>query len=80
LGAPGSASSVFSVDSNAFTWRKRARQPEGGDSSLRQVRRLTNVLIKVRKGALTQKNVKNEDWFSEFIENKGAKRVVLRVY
>jgi hypothetical protein len=28
----------------------------------------------------TQKDVKNEDWSSEFIENKGAKKVVLRVY
>jgi hypothetical protein len=30
------------------------------DSSLRQLWRLTNVLIKVRNGALTQKDVKNE--------------------
>jgi len=29
------------------------------DSSLRQLWRLTNVLIRVRKGALTQKDVKN---------------------
>jgi hypothetical protein len=31
-------------------------------------------------GALTQKDVKNEGWSSEFIENKRAKKVVLRVY
>jgi hypothetical protein len=30
------------------------------DSSFRQVWRLTNVLIKIRNGALTQKDVKNE--------------------
>jgi hypothetical protein len=28
----------------------------------------------------TQKDVKNEDWSSEFTENKGANKVVLRVY
>jgi hypothetical protein len=28
----------------------------------------------------TQKDVKNEGWTSEFIENKGARKVVLRVY
>jgi hypothetical protein len=28
----------------------------------------------------TQKDVKNEGWTSEFIENKGTKKVVLRVY
>jgi hypothetical protein len=33
-----------------------------------------------RKLRSTQKDVKNEDWSSEFIENKGAKKVVLRVY
>jgi hypothetical protein len=28
----------------------------------------------------SQKDVKNEGWTSEFIENKGAKKVILRVY
>jgi hypothetical protein len=27
----------------------------------------------------TQKDVKNEDWSSEFVEKKGAKKVLLRV-
>jgi hypothetical protein len=36
------------------------------------------MLVKVRIGALTQRDVKNEDCPSEFIENKGAKKVLLR--
>jgi hypothetical protein len=47
--------------------------------SARQLWRLINMLVKVRNGALTQKDVRNEDCFSEFIENKGAKKVLLRV-
>jgi hypothetical protein len=31
------------------------------------------------KNQPTQKDVKNEGWSSEFIENKGAKKVLLRV-
>jgi hypothetical protein len=27
-----------------------------------------------------EKDVKNEGWTSEFIENKGTKKVILRVY
>ena len=42
------------------------------DSSLRQLWRLTNVLFKVRNGALTHKDVKNEDRPGDVYENKGA--------
>jgi hypothetical protein len=42
--------------------------------------RLRNALFKVWNGALSQRDVKNEDCSSEFIENKGAKKVLLRVY
>jgi hypothetical protein len=41
----------------------------------RQVR-----LIRISTRALIQKDVNDEDWSSEFIENKGAKKVVLRVF
>ena len=41
------------------------------DSSLRQLWRLTNILIKVRNGALTQKDVKNEGRSDYVNENKG---------
>jgi hypothetical protein len=41
------------------------------DSSLRQLWRLTNVLIKVRSGALTQRDVKNEGRSGYVYENKG---------
>jgi hypothetical protein len=62
----------------------RAQNPEimkkTEDSRLRQLWQLSNALFKVRKSALTQKDVKNEDRSSEFIENKGAKRAVLGVY
>jgi hypothetical protein len=37
------------------------------------------MLMKFRNGAATQKDVKNEECSSEFIENKGAKKVLLRV-
>ena len=42
------------------------------DSSLRQLWRLTNVLFKVRNGALTRRDVKNEDRPDYVYENKGA--------
>jgi hypothetical protein len=42
------------------------------DSSLRQLLRLTNVLFKVRNGALTQRDVKNEDRPDYVYEKKGA--------
>jgi hypothetical protein len=41
------------------------------DSSLRQLWRLTNVLFRVRNGALTHKDVKNEDRHDYVYENKG---------
>jgi len=41
------------------------------DSSLRQLLRLTNMLFKVRSGALTQKDVKNEGRSDYVYENKG---------
>ena len=40
------------------------------DSRLRQLWRLTNTLIKVRNGALTHKDVKNEDRPGDVYENK----------
>jgi hypothetical protein len=42
------------------------------DSSLRQLWRLTNTLIKVRNGALTHRDVKNEGTSGDVYENKGA--------
>jgi len=41
------------------------------DSRLRQLWRLPNVLFKVRNGALTHKDVKNEDRPDYVYENKG---------
>ena len=41
------------------------------DSRLRQLWRLTNTLIKVRNGALTHKDVKNEGTSGDVYENKG---------
>jgi len=41
------------------------------DSRLRQLWWLTNVLLKVRNGALTQRDVKNEDRPGDVYENKG---------
>jgi hypothetical protein len=41
------------------------------DSSLRQLWRLINVLFKVRNGALTHKDVKNEDRPDYVYEKKG---------
>jgi hypothetical protein len=42
------------------------------DSRLRPRWRLTNVLIKVRNGALTPRDVKNEGTSGDVYENKGA--------
>jgi hypothetical protein len=41
------------------------------DSCLRQLWRLPHTLIKVRNGALTHKDVKNEDRPGDVYENKG---------
>jgi len=41
------------------------------DFSPRQLWRLTNTLIKVRNGALTHKDVRNEDRPGDVYENKG---------
>ena len=41
------------------------------DSNLGQLWRLTNVLFKVRNGALTRRDVKNEDRPDYVYENKG---------
>jgi hypothetical protein len=54
-------------DPNALLMRRME------DSSLRQLWRLTNVLIKVRHGALTQKDVKNEGRSGYVLENKGER-------
>jgi hypothetical protein len=43
------------------------------DSSLRQLWRLTNVLFKVRNGALAQRDVKNEDRPGDVYEKKRAR-------
>ena len=42
------------------------------DSSLRQLWRLTNVLFRVRNGALAPRDVKNEGTSGDVYENKGA--------
>ena len=42
------------------------------DPRLRPLWRLTHTLIKVRNGALTHKDVKNEDRPDYVYENKGA--------
>ncbi|MGA3164813.1 MAG: hypothetical protein ABSF14_01710 [Terriglobia bacterium] len=41
------------------------------NSRLRPLWRLTHTLIKVRNGALTHKDVKNEDRSGDVYENKG---------
>ena len=41
------------------------------DSSLRPLWRLTNVFFRVRNGALTLKDVKNEGTTGDVYENKG---------
>ena len=50
-----------------------SRRSSGGDSSLRQVRWLTNVLVKVRNGA-QKKDVKNEGRPGDVLENTDAGR------
>jgi hypothetical protein len=45
------------------------------DSSLRQLWRLTNVLIKIRNGALIQKDVKNAGRSGYVLENKGEREM-----
>ena len=42
------------------------------DSNLGQLWRLTNVLFKVRNGALIHKDVKNEGTSGDVYENKGV--------
>jgi len=42
------------------------------DSNLRQLWRLTNVLFKLRNGALAQRDVKNEGTSGDVYENKGT--------
>jgi hypothetical protein len=41
------------------------------DSSLRQVWRITNLLMKIKQGARTQRDVKNEGCSQDLVENKG---------
>jgi hypothetical protein len=41
------------------------------DSSLRQVWRITNLLMKIKQEASTQRDVKNEGCSQDLIENKG---------
>ena len=57
-------------DENALLMQRRE------DSSLRQLWRLTNVLFKVRNGALIQKDVKNEDRPDYVYENKGVSDIM----
>ena len=45
------------------------------DSRLRQWWRLTNVLFKIRNGALIQRDVKNEDRPDYMYENKGTEKM-----
>ncbi|MGA3167221.1 MAG: hypothetical protein ABSF14_14025 [Terriglobia bacterium] len=56
---------MASTDENAMFLQRMK------DSRLRQLWRLTNTLIKVRNGALTHKDVKNEDRPDYVHENKG---------
>jgi len=46
------------------------------DSSLRQLWRLTNMLFRVRSGALTLRDVKNEDRSGYVYENKGESDIM----
>ena len=46
------------------------------DSRLRQLWRLTNTLVKVRNGALTQRDVINEDRPGDVYENKGESDIM----
>jgi hypothetical protein len=56
---------MASTDENAMFLQRMK------DSRLRQLWRLTHTLIKVRNGALTHKDVKNEDRPDYVHENKG---------
>ena len=49
-----------------------ALMTRGEESSLRQVWRITNLLMKIKQGARTQRDVKNEGCSQDLIENKGA--------
>jgi hypothetical protein len=46
------------------------------DSRPRQFWRLPNMLIKVRNGALTPRDVKNEGTSGDVYENKGASDII----
>lgn len=46
------------------------------DSSLRQLWWLADLLVKIRKGGLTQRDVKNGECSGWLIENKGEKKVL----
>ena len=46
------------------------------DSSLGQLWRLTNVLFKVRNGALIHRDVKNEGTSGDVYENKGVSDIM----
>jgi flagellar biosynthesis/type III secretory pathway chaperone len=54
------------VDSNSLLLQRME------DSHLRRLWRLTNTLMKVRKGGLTRKDVKNEGRSGNVYENKGS--------
>ena len=47
-----------------------------GNSSLCPLWRLTNTLIKVKNGAHTQRDVKNEGTSGDVYENKGARDII----
>ena len=46
------------------------------DSTVRQFWRLTNMLIKIRNGALGQRDVKNEGTSGDVYENKGTSDIM----
>ena len=46
------------------------------DASLRRFWRLTNTLAKIRQGALTPKDVKNEDRSGDVYENKDSDDII----
>jgi len=50
---------------------KRVRPCHAGESSLRQLWRLMNMLFRVRNGELTLRDVKNEATSGDVYENKG---------
>jgi hypothetical protein len=49
-----------------------ALMTRGEESSLRQVWRTTNLLMRIKQGARTQRDVKNEDRSHDLIEKKAA--------